>query len=253
MLVTRPRERASALVAGLEAEGAEVILVPMVEVVPARDASALEAAAARLGDWDWLVFTSVYAVHALRAAADRVQSGRAAVSAPRALPRCACVGGATAEAARRAGWPPAVVPDRSSAAGLVEALSAVGGLEGARVLFPRASDARGVLPAGLRAAGAVVDEVEAYRKVAPASPDAATAALLRSGGVDAVTFTSPSTVRNFVRLLGAAAGRAKVVVIGATTAAAAESAGLRVSAVSETASSDGLVEAVLRAFNEQGR
>lgn len=248
VLVTRPRERAAALVAGLEAEGADVILVPMIEVTRPEDPGPLEAAAARLGDWDWVVFTSVYAVRALRAALERVEPANASEVGP----RCACVGAGTAAAARRAGWAPEVVPDDASATGLVGALTALGEMDGARVLFPRASDARDVLAAGLRAAGATVDEVVAYRKVAPEAPVEAVAGLLREGVADALTFTSPSTVRNFVRLLGRSAGDAKVVVIGQTTAAAAEAAGLRVSAVAESASSAGLVEAVVRAFKRTG-
>lgn len=244
VVVTRPRERAGSLVAALEAEGAEVVLLPMVEVVPPVDPAPLEAAAARPGDWDWVVFTSVYGVRALRDAAgglsDRDRPDR---------PLCACVGEATAAAARAAGWPPDLVPPRASAGALVTALAARTELRGTRVLFPRASDARPELPDALRAAGAAVTEVVAYRKVPPGEGPGAGGAALGEGGADALTFTSPSTVRNFLRSYGVPGPGARVVVIGGTTARAAEAAGVRVSAVAETATVAGLVNGVIRAIN----
>lgn len=243
VVVTRPRERAGPLVSALEAEGAEVILLPMIEVVPPEDPAPLEAAAARLGDWDWVVFTSVYAVHALRGAAAEPpdpDQGR---------PRWACVGHATAGAARAAGWAAELVPPRASAEALVSAMRERTSLEGTRVLFPRASDAQRELPAALRAAGAVVDEVVAYRKVPPRGAPGGVAAALRGGDADALTFTSPSTVRNFLRSFGVPAPGVRVVVIGRTTARAAEAAGVRVTAVAETATVAGLVDGVVRAFN----
>ncbi len=247
VVVTRPRERAGSLVAALEAEGAEVVLLPMVEVVPPADPAPLEAAAARPGDWDWVVFTSVYGVRALRDAAGG-RSDRTRPDRPD-RPKCACVGEATAAAARAAGWPPDLVPPRASAGALVAALAARTELRGARVLLPRASDARPELPAALRAAGAAVTEVVAYRKVPPGEGAGAGPAVLGEGGADALTFTSPSTVRNFLRSYGVPGPGARVVVIGGTTARAAEAAGVRVTAVAETATVAGLVNGVIRAIN----
>src|SRR6185503_2440185 len=116
--------------------------------------------------------------------------------------RLGAIGPETAAELERRLLRPEVVPEEFRAEGLVEALGGLP-LAGARVILPRAAGARAVLPDALRARGAVVDEVIAYRAVEPAGADVeGLAAALAAGDVDAITFTSSSTVRHFVSMLG---------------------------------------------------
>ena len=242
VVVTRPRERADALVDALGAAGAEVILAPTIEVVPPADQGPLAGAASRLTAYDWVVFTSGYGVSALMAAGAR----------PGAARGVACVGEPTARAAREAGFGVALVPAGEATGGaLAQALVAAGAGPGTKVLFPRASDAREELPDALRRAGVEVDEVVAYVK-RPVAPDPALAAALRTGSVDVVTFTSPSTVRAFAVAYGALPAGAAVVVIGETTAAAARGAGVRVDRVAAESSAAGVARAVVELFEGSG-
>lgn len=244
VVVTRPRERAGPLVAALEAEGVDVILFPAIELAPPTDPAPLEAAAARLRDYDWVVFTSAYGVRGLADALVR-QGVRLADGAPHA----ACVGESTAAAAREAGWTAAVRPHQATGAALARALLQCGVGAGSRILFPRAADAREELPRLLREAGAAVDEVEAYRKTGPTEGDELLRQHITAGNIDVLTFTSPSTVNNFMALFGPEARGIPAVVIGPTTAAAAEAAGLRVAGVATESTTRGLVEAVFNVLN----
>ncbi|MBW3552577.1 MAG: uroporphyrinogen-III synthase [Gemmatimonadetes bacterium] len=244
VVVTRPVDRAGTLVAALEAEGAEVVLFPTIEVVAPENSAQLADAAARVAEYDWVVFTSVYAVRALRDAASPVAAK---------APRVGCVGEATAAEAEQAGFVPTVTPEGQTAADLARTLVAAGVGPGSRILFPKAADAREELPRILRDGGAVVDEVVAYRKVAVGGPPDATVEALLAGREVTLTFTAPSTVRNFVRSWGGPVGAARVVVIGPTTAAAAEAAGMRVSAVAEESTTAGLVRAVIHAFEPENQ
>ena len=241
VVVTRPRRRAASLVAALEAEGAEVILFPTIEVVDPEDPGPLAEAAGRLGEYDWVVFTSAYGVRALKAALPRGATGGG--------PRVGCVGEATAEAAAGAGWAADIVPERASGAAMAEALIEAGVGAGTRLLHPRAADARPELAELLRGAGAVVDEVEAYRKVGPVEPPDELRRLLVAGQIDLLTFTSPSTARNFMAELGSAAAGRRTVVIGATTAEAALSLGLDVAGVAEESTTAGLVRTAINALH----
>lgn len=242
VLVTRPRERAGALADALRAAGARVVVQPLIQVVPPRDRAALEWARRRVADRDWVVFTSSYGVRALGPVPGE------------GLPPAACVGSATAESAREAGWRVAVVPEESTGEALARALvSAMDGPRGQRVLFPRAEDAGTVLPRLLREAGCAVDDVVAYRKVVPEDV-ASLAARLDAGAIDTLTFTSPSTARTFVRQFGtAAAGSRRVVVIGPTTAAAVRSLGLPEPVMAPEATVEGLVRGVVAAFTNEQR
>ncbi|HSH46383.1 MAG TPA: uroporphyrinogen-III synthase [Longimicrobiales bacterium] len=246
VLVTRPRERVGELVSLLEAAGARPSVHPMLEVVGPRDEGALRAAVEAIRSYDWVVFTSAYAVRALTAL---VTPGE---GFPGEGPRVACVGRATATAAEAAGWPVALVPEAATAEALSAALLA--GLEepeGTRVLFPRAEDAREVLTTRLRSAGVEVVDVVAYRKV-PVEDQAALARRLAAGEIDVLTFTSPSGARTFVERLGtAAAGQRPIAVIGPTTAAAVGELGLPEPVVADEASMESLVRAVAVAFTKQ--
>ena len=246
-MVTRAREQAAELVDALTALGAQVIATPTIRIEPLADLGALRAALADLSRYDWMVFTSQNAVRVVcRRLADwgiaAGDIGRVAVAA---------IGPATAAALVRHGVTPDVVPQRFVAEAVVRALAARGDLRGKRVLLPRAREARDALPEGLRAHGAVVDVIPVYDTVREPGDGAALAAELRAARIDAVTFTSSSTVRHFVDLVGreaAACGRFAAAVIGPVTAATARELGVPVAVEAEEYTVPGLVDAVARYF-----
>ncbi|MEX0979734.1 MAG: uroporphyrinogen-III synthase [Gemmatimonadota bacterium] len=208
VVVTRARHQAEALGALLEQEGARVHYVPMIRIVPPADAAPLRAAAART-DWDWIVFTSANAVAPFAEALEALEAAGREALPPRT--RVLSVGPATAEALERAGFPVDLVPEAHLGEGVLEALVGHAGpkrggrapadreLAGTRILLPRAAHAREVLPEGLRARGATVEVVEAYRNVPETEGAVELRRLLAAGEVDIVTFTSSSTVRAFAR------------------------------------------------------
>ena len=237
IMVTRPRAQAAGLCGLLAQEGAVPIEVPAVAIEPLPDIGALDAALGRLAEYQWLVFTSANAVEAVL--------HRVADPAAFAGVRVCAIGPGTAAALEAQGLHPAYVPDRYVAEGLLDGLTARVS-PGDRVLLPRAEGARGVLVDGLRSAGAEVEEVPIYRAVPP--PDlAARARAALERGVDAVTFTSSSTVRHLVSALdGGAEALDGVVVacIGPVTAATAREFGLRVDVVAGEYAAPGLVTAL---------
>jgi uroporphyrinogen III methyltransferase/synthase len=244
-VVTRPRDQAAELVRALEEHGAEVVSAPAIRIVPLADLSPLRAALGRLADYDWLVFTSQNAV---RIVCDRLAEWGLA---PQDLARVpvAAIGPATAAALARRGIVPALVPPQFVAEAVVAALAARGELRGRRVLLPRAREARDALPAGLRAHGAAVDVIPVYETLAETGVAQGLAAEILAGRIDAVTFTSSSTVRRFVELVGreaATSGRFAAAVIGPVTAATARELGIAVAVEAGEYTVAGLVDALVR-------
>jgi len=254
VVVTRAKAQAGALSERLGALGAEVLEMPATRIEPL-DAAPLRAAIDRLGDrgsagarvgaYDWALFTSQNAVRLFWGALR--ETGRDA----RALAgvRIAAVGSATADALLACGIAADVMPARFVAEGVLEALAGRDDVCGARVLYATAEGARDVLPAGLAAMGAAVDVVPLYRSV----PDGDGAELLQQalaqGSVDLVTFTSASTVRGFVQAVGAElAMRAPAASIGPITTAAARAAGITVVVEAAESTIPGLAEAVVGAM-----
>jgi uroporphyrinogen-III synthase len=187
VLVTRAAHQASKLSEGLRALGFEPVEVAVIEIRPPLDFGPVDRALRSLSEYDWLVLTSANTVHAL---ADRAASLGLSLAAALHT-KVAAVGEATAAAARDAGLSVALVPETYIAESLAKSLAQQ--TRGKKVLLARASLARDVIPDTLRAAGATVDVVDAYRNV---MPDAAPT-LLRDAlqmGIAAAAFTSSSTV-----------------------------------------------------------
>ncbi len=238
VVVTRAREQASEFAGALRELGAQAVEFPAIEIRPPESWDEVDAAVDRLAGYDWMVFTSVNGVRFF------VERLRAAGRDIRALgpARICAIGPATAAAIEALGLRVDVVPSEYRAEAVVEALDAAagpGGLRGRRVLIPRAAAARDVLPRELSARGALVDVVAAYRTTIPAEAAADVRQLLAEGKIDAVTFTSSSTVRNFVEMLGREAApallaRPTVAAIGPVTAETAARHGLRVDLVPES-------------------
>lgn len=233
IVITRALAQASDFVAALESYGARVILCPTIEIAEPENYEALDEAIDHLYGYDWLVFTSVNGVdYFLR----RLQSREHQISELDNLRVCA-IGEATAEKLHHAHIHVDVVPEEFKAEGVFLALQRYAGgpqaLAGLNFLIPRAAVARDFLPKALEAAGARVDVVTAYRTVQPDHVDfGRVTALLTGGGVDCITFTSSSTVRNLAAMFDASdlAELLKGVVIaciGDITATTAAEYGLR--------------------------
>jgi uroporphyrinogen III methyltransferase / synthase len=212
IVVTRPRAQADGLAALLEAQGAEVRVLSTIRLQPPDDWGPLDAAIARLGTFGWVVFTSANGVAAFRDRLSRVGLDPEGLAGA----RLAAVGPGTAEALRTAGLRADVVPAEFRAEGLVEALSQEVG-PGVEVLVVRAAEARDVLPRELEARGARVTVAPAYRTVPATEGAGALDGWLRARQIDAVTFTSSSTVRGFVNLL--APGEVRQLLAGVALAA----------------------------------
>jgi len=230
------------LVKLLDQRGARAIVAPTIALRPVRSA-ALSAALRDLaaGRYEWLVLTSPATIAML---ADRLAGPRDVRAA------VAAVGDGTAEAFRRWARRDADLRPRTfTVAALARAFPRGEG----RVLCPRADIAPDGLEEALQAKGWSAERVDAYRTVFARRLPRDAADALGAGAVDAVTFTSASTVRGFVGALGAVRGLPKVVCIGPVTAAEARAHGLTVHAVADPHTTDGLVGALERVFAPRRR
>ena len=251
IVVTRAREQASALSERLRALGAEPIEYPVIAFAPPVDPRPLDDAIAALGRYDWIIFTSANGV---RYFWEGLAAAGMSSTALEGL-RIGAIGPATAEALAQAGVAPSFVPSEFVAEAVVEQ---IGDVAGARILLPRADIAREALADGLQARGAVVDQVVAYRTVL-GDPEVDVVTLLREGRIDAVTFTSSSTVKNFFGRLetaGVGADQARellravlVAAIGPITARTAREYGLEIGIEAGEYTIPGLVDVLLQAWS----
>ena len=235
VVVTRAREQASKLRARLEQLGAEVIELPSIAIEP------IDFSLPALDDYAWLVFTSVNGVDAFF---DRGLAAAGLDARALAGLRVAAIGPGTTDAIARHGVHADLVPPRFVAESLLEAFPDPE-RPGARVLVARAARARDVLPEGLAARGYEVDVLPVY-ETAPVAPEPGDLARVRAGEVDAITFTSSSTVANFCDAVGPLpAPQPAVISIGPVTSQTARDLGLRVHTEADPHTIDGLVAAVL--------
>jgi len=241
IVVTRAKGQAEVLSARLRALGADVVELPTIEIRPAADYGPLDLAIASLARYDWLIFTSANGV---RFFLDRLDQSAADLRSLRA--RICAIGPATRAAVEALHLKVDLMGKEYVAEGLVEAFAAHD-LAGKRVLLPRAAVARDLVPVELTRRGAQVDVVEAYRTVIP--EEVATGArelftAARKPGC--ITFTSSSTVQNFVAAAGAQAlAGVKVVSIGPVTSKTARGSGIEIAAEAQPFTIDGLVNAIL--------
>lgn len=242
ILVTRPRVQAAELCDKLAAQGATPIVFPTIEIAPLDDYTALDHAIRQLAQYQWIIFTSVNGVKAFW---DRLDVVGASL-----MPtlRVAAIGPATASALQSHDVTVTLIPDEYVAEAIIESIGVV---RGQRILLPRADIAREALAVELQKRGAIVDEIAAYRTL-PAQPDPDGLIELRHG-VDVITFTSSSTVRNFIALVGQAAISSNTLIacIGPITANTARKLGLRVDIVAAEYTMDGLVAALVDHFEKQ--
>ncbi|HZQ92869.1 MAG TPA: uroporphyrinogen-III synthase [Terriglobales bacterium] len=246
VLVTRAQRQAGKLSAALRGLGAGVVEIPSIEIRPPRSYRPLDAALERVAEYDWLVLTSVNGVEALFARPGA--KGRGGWRRALRGVKVAAIGPATRAALAERGLRVALTPKKYVAESVVEALRSR--VRGKRVLLVRARVARDVIPAGLRAAGAHVDVVEAYQTAAPAGSVARLRAVLGDAKrrPDVITFTSSSTARNFVEMLGDRRALRGVMLasIGPVTSGTLRELGLRVDVEAREYTVAGLVRAIRR-------
>jgi len=245
VLVPRTKEQAGELSDRLRVYGAVPAEVPTIAVEPPRTPQQMERAVRGLvtGRYEWIAFTSVNAVRAVREKFEEYGLDARAFSGI----KVAAVGEQTAEALQAFGVKPDLVPvGEQSAAGLLEEFPPYDDVLDPinRVFLPRADIATETLVAGLVELGWEVDDVTAYRTVRAAPPPAATREAIKTGGFDAVVFTSSSTVRNLVGIAGKPHATTVIACIGPQTAKTAEEHGLRVDVLAESPSVECLADAL---------
>jgi uroporphyrinogen-III synthase len=242
VLITRPESEAPSLAEKLRELGAKALVLPTIQILPPESSGELDRAIRGVGEYDWVVFTSVNGVRFFHERAKTLN-----VSFDRLTKvRVAAIGPATADALERLGRKPDHVPEEYLSE---EIALGLGDVRGKRILLPRADIASKKLPSLLTQRGAFVDEVVAYRTVIPDDLTPNRLKEIFAEGVDVITFTSPSTVRNFAQAVGAKELErflkpVKVACIGPVTVEAAKELGVRVDVVALNHTIDGLVEAI---------
>ena len=253
VLVSRARKQAGALSSQLRDLGCEVIEIPFIEIRKPRSFRPLDSALRNLPSYDWLILTSVNGVEALF---ERMAKKKLAPSDLRHL-QIVAIGPATKAAIEKHGLPVSVTPKEYVAESVVTALRER--VKQRRVLLVRAKVARDVIPRELRKVAAAVDVMEAYETVAPKASATKLRAVLakEKRKPHAITFTSSSTVRNFVGLLGLRAARAALkktalhrgtysASIGPVTSGTLREFGLPVDIEAAEYTTPGLVKAIVR-------
>ena len=226
IVITRPEDDAHRLASRLQQLGAEPIVLPVIRI-EFTDPPELAQALLRVKEYDWIIFTSRHGVRAVFRLTSDIRG-----------PSIAAIGPATAAALSEKGIVPDLMPTVFVAEAIVEAL---GDVQGRNILLPRADIARPTLAHSLVQRGAVVRNIAAYRtqSVLGHRPNL--------DGVDAITFTSSSTVRGFLES-GPVPSGAKVVCIGPITAKTARDHSLSVAATAKEYTADGLVDALISAL-----
>jgi len=246
ILVTRPRRVASELSARLSELGAEVIASPTIAIKPPGSFADVDAALHRLSQFDWVVFTSPNGVEFFSQRLEAIGLDARALGGV----HVAVVGPATAAALRERFITPDLVPETFTTEALGEAMRSAGGLDDSkRILLARSDIASAALPELLRRAGAAVEAVAFYRTIRPAGLPEEAQAALAGGEVDWITFSSSSTVENFLILaagLDIDLSKPKLAAIGPVTAEALKSHGLEPAVVARPHTIDALAEAIVR-------
>lgn len=249
VVITRPEKQADDLARLLIKEGANPIHFPTIKIVPPPDWSDLDAALKNLEDYDWLIFTSTNGVAFFF---ERLLAKAKDIRDLKGVKIC-CIGPATAQQVESKGIKVDLVPEKFISEGILESFSGKN-LKGKKVLIARAAKARDVLPEGLKKLGAQVDVVTAYETINSGKKKSELEALFKENQVDVITFTSSSTVNNFVKIMGRnflLPKGVKIACIGPVTEATAKKAGLSVDIHQEEYTMEGLVGALINYFEKK--
>jgi uroporphyrinogen III methyltransferase/synthase len=250
ILVTRAREQAAELSNLLAAYGGEPVECPTIEIVPTKTWGELDQALDRLDRYHWLIFTSVNGVGPFMA---RLRAKGRDARALAGLRLC-CIGPRTAHEVEKYGLTADVIPSEYQAEGVIASLGAAG-IKGQRVLIPRAAVAREILSEQLRVLGADVHVVTVYRTILPAGDTKRLKEQLGRQQIDVISFTSSSTVRNFVQLfqnrgeLQKLANGVQIACIGPITAGTVREQGLPVNIMPHANTVPALADAIARHFS----
>ncbi len=238
IVVTRARHQAEELAGPLRELGAEPILLPLIGIAPPDDKTALCNAAARVDDYDWIIFTSANAITSF--VAELPDTGEWF------RPRVATIGPATREVAEEYGFRVELTPEKYIAESLAEAFRGHP-LDGKRILIPSAAVTRDVVPNELRNRGAEVEVVQAYQNVIPHEAAEQAARIFQEPLPDWITFASSSAVEHLVAVVSVEVVREmKTASIGPATSATAVKYGITVSAEALKHTVAGLIEAMVR-------
>jgi uroporphyrinogen III methyltransferase/synthase len=249
IIVTRSRAQSSKFVEVLETLGAEAVEMPTIKIADPADFGPLDKAIDDIGSFDWLVFTSVNAVGRF---IDRLLTRGRDIRDLKGIRICA-IGSATADEVRKYYLRVDMVPPKYVAESVVESLKKAGEIKGKRILLPRADIARSLLPDEICRLGGEALEVDVYRTVLEEEADSEAIERLLEGGIDLVTFTSSSTVRNFAQILGKdrlEKIRTKTLFasIGPITTETAKELGIPIRLEASQHDIPGLIEAIRRFF-----
>jgi uroporphyrinogen III methyltransferase/synthase len=249
IVITRPEAQAEEFADLLHTHGARVIHFPTIKIVPPENYQDLDQAIGRLPQYHWIIFTSANGVSFfLKRLKDLGRDIRDLKDI-----RICTIGPATAATIENLGIRVDLVPEEFISEGVVKAFRGFD-IRGKKVLLPRAETARNVIPEGLTKLGAKVDVVTAYRTANSGRDKSELETLMNEGKVDVITFTSPSTVTNFMEIMGQEYGippHVKIACIGPVTAAAVKKAGLSVDIIQERYTIPGLVETLIGYFGEK--
>ena len=252
VVVTRAPEQASELIRALEVLGAQVLSLPTVGFAPPEDSAELDAAFARLAEFDWILFTSQNAVRFFCSRWSESVGERSDVGSVRG--RVAAVGAATARALESEGMRVEYVAQTQTGESLAAELR--DSVAGKQVLLPRSDRVDDRLPSALREAGAIVYEVTAYRTLRPETLDSEILTSLRRAEVAVIVFASPSAFHNLAAFvphseLASLSNQVQFAAIGSTTSRALRESGVRVAIESNDSSSAGLADAIAKFYQRQ--
>jgi uroporphyrinogen III methyltransferase / synthase len=248
IVITRPEAQAEEFADLLHAEGARVIHFPTIKIAPPEDYHDLDQVISRLPHDQWIIFTSANGVSFFL---NRLQEFGRDLRDLKDIRICT-IGPATAATIEKLGIRVDLIPEEFISEGVVKAFQEFN-IKDNRILLPRAEQARDVIPEGLMKLGAKVDVVTAYRTVNSGKDKSELDELMNEGKVDVITFTSPSTVTNFMEIMGkkyAVPPHVKIACIGPVTAAAAKKAGLPPDIIQERYTIPGLVETLVEYYKK---
>lgn len=245
VIVTRAQKQAAELCELLREQGAQPIEIPVIELAPVEEYAVLDRCLAQLGSYDWLVFTSTNAVEFFFA---RLRAKE--VDARTIRGRICAIGPGTAASLEAFYLRPDLVPSEAVSEGVAAAFARYD-MQGKRILIPRAAEAREVIPEALMAMGASVDVAETYRNSVPAEAADLVRNYLAGLRANWITFTSGSTVRNWLALAGSESLEGlRVATIGPATSEIARKHGIDVGVEADPHTIAGLVDAVVTAHKK---
>jgi uroporphyrinogen III methyltransferase/synthase len=251
ILITRAREQSAESASRLKRIGAEVVVFPTIEIVPPLRWDGLDRAIGELQSYDWIIFTSANGVHFFW---QRLKENDTSLRLPSSLKVCA-IGPATEKALKEKGVSVNYIPPKEYIAEAILDGFEKMAIRGRRILLARARIARDVLPKGLKKMGAEVDVVEVYRTIKPRGGARKLRQLLTEGKIDAITFTSSSTVNHFAELLNKDDLKTylkgiAIACIGPVTARTAKAWGMKVTIQPDEYTLPGLTRAIAEYFTK---